>query len=674
MRNPECKTRKSRSAGPRALCPAALCLIVLAFAGQAAAEHNATRMDELVVTATRTLKKVDEAPASVTVLTREDLKKNNYETLDEALRREAGVWIRRGRALQETTPNISMRGMGGGDRILVLINGLPANSGYDGSAPWNELPMGNVERIEISRGPSSALYGGNAMGGVVNVITKLPMDREAEVRAGFGSHDTYKYGLRAGDRYHDCLSVGAGFESEWTHGYPASLVARTPGAGAGATGGGFPANNNYDQYRWIVGDKGDNWADRWVADLTMALDTEDTAVWRMDFSYGRHKYGYGEPNSYADDGGYSGSIDIGGGQRVTYSPSHFISYAGIGQEDTANVALSLEDRFDDYALKVKTGYQRKDKWYTTPSGAGSYEDATGTLSESLTHSLFVDAQADRPLGQDHLLTFGTYLRHNIFGSDDYDLGFFRDETSKTTHTRITQGKDLMLALFAQDEWRMSETFTLYLGLRWDGWQAFEGKSGDLGQEESFPKPFDWAVSPRLSGVWTPRPDTFVRATAARSFRPPNLYELYRKWQGATTYHPNPNLKPETVTSFEIGADQYFLERELRLSATLFHSIFENAIMSTTVGTDNYKYNMDEARISGLEIETRYEPWDWLSLWANYTFNYAKAVDNEEDPTVEGKWLTNVPHDLVNLGADVKYGWATLSVSGNYQGTVFTNDL
>lgn len=647
----------------------------------AAGEQNATLMEEVVVTATRTEKKIDEAPASVTVITREDIERNNYKTIDEAVGREAGVFVRRGRGLTETVPSMTIRGMNGGDRILVLKNGLPLNSGYDGSTPWNDFNMGNVERIEVSRGPGSSLYGGNAMGGVINIITSLPERLEAQVSAGAGDLETYRGTARAGDHVGE-FRFGGGIEYETTGGYPVTLVNKTPAAGVGALGGGYADTDKNGVSKWIVGDKGDNWAYRFGADMTAAYDTSEKSRWRLDLTYGSHDYGYGSPDSYLTGGAMTGTVDTGGGTRVSVTPYDFMSMTGIGHEDVTTAALSLDDRTGGTGVKASVGYQMKEKWYTLSSTAGAvddYDNAAGTLAESTVHSPSFDVQLDTPLSRDHLLTWGFSGRGDFFDSNTYNMTFYRDESTKTDKTRISQGNDCLLAGYVQDEWKATSILTLYMGARLDGWYAFGGRSGNVGSEESFVKPVDWAISPRLAAVVNPVEDTYLKASLSRGFRPPNIYELYSQWvSGSTTYLANPNLKPETSTTVELGLDQYFLERKLRLSASGYLTRMDDAIVTTSVDIggglyNNIKYNLDQASIKGFELEGDYRPWSFIRLWANYAYTWATVQKNENDPSIEGNRLPYVPRDLVNLGTDLTWGLATLTLSGNYVGKMFTTD-
>ncbi len=134
--------------------------------------------DLLVVTATRYTQKKKESPSAITVITKEDIRKHSWRNLIEALETVVGFDVTYNRRLRR--PEIGARGMLGGSvgkRVLVMVDGRPVNRVADGSSDLGfETPMNNIERVEIIRGPGSALYGPNAFSGVINIITLSPTD------------------------------------------------------------------------------------------------------------------------------------------------------------------------------------------------------------------------------------------------------------------------------------------------------------------------------------------------------------------------------------------------------------------------------------------------------------------------------------------------------------------
>lgn len=128
-------------------------------------------LGEVVVTATRILTLLKDTPGSVTVITTKEIKSSKARNVGEILEKVAGVKIRsygfNGMSV------ISLRGSSA-NQVLIMIDGRPVNLASTGSVDLSQYPLEDVERIEVARGPFSALYGAGALGGVINIITKNP--------------------------------------------------------------------------------------------------------------------------------------------------------------------------------------------------------------------------------------------------------------------------------------------------------------------------------------------------------------------------------------------------------------------------------------------------------------------------------------------------------------------
>lgn len=161
-------------------------------------------LTQVVVTATRTARRIDEVPASVSVITAKDMKQQYVRLPEQALRNVEGVdFNTNDSSAFSSTPNI--RGIGGsfaGQTSSVLIDGLATDSyisSVAGRGGFGFLAAQDIERIEVVRGPASALYGPNVVGGVVNAIPKRWHGKAgAEVNAGVGSHDSRAMGAVVG--------------------------------------------------------------------------------------------------------------------------------------------------------------------------------------------------------------------------------------------------------------------------------------------------------------------------------------------------------------------------------------------------------------------------------------------------------------------------------------------
>lgn len=201
--------------------------------------------DEIVVTATRTARTVDETLAAVTVITRQEIERQQARSVQELLRGVPGVSIANSGGAGKVT-SVFLRGTES-DHLLVLVDGVKIGSATAGTTAFQDLPVELIERIEIVRGPRSSLYGSEAIGGVIQIFTRRG---GGELRPSFsigaGSHKTYTASANlAGGGERSWFSIGAsGFDSD---GFNACR------AEAAGTGGCFTDEPDRDGYRNVSG-------------------------------------------------------------------------------------------------------------------------------------------------------------------------------------------------------------------------------------------------------------------------------------------------------------------------------------------------------------------------------------------------------------------------------------
>ena len=175
-----------------------LLLLIIPFAY--VQEEEPFDLGEVVVTATKTEEEVKDLPMSVSVITREEIEASNATTVTDILNNLSGVFVQKTGAFGRTDPQI--RGIGQrGRRIMVLIDGRPVKMGLFGCTITHSLPIDNVERIELVRGPASVLYGSDALGGVINIITRRVKEGyETDLTTSGGSYNTQQYLFRHGGK------------------------------------------------------------------------------------------------------------------------------------------------------------------------------------------------------------------------------------------------------------------------------------------------------------------------------------------------------------------------------------------------------------------------------------------------------------------------------------------
>ncbi|MFW6137414.1 MAG: TonB-dependent receptor [Candidatus Aminicenantaceae bacterium] len=182
-----------------------LCAPGLVWAQEGAAGRSPAMLDEMVVTATRQEEAISSVPANTSVITEEEIQNSPAGDVPELLRTEAGVHV------SDITGNrrsyrVDLRGFGetAGMNTLVLVDGRKINSPDLSGADWTLIPLDRIERIEIIRGGrGSVLYGDNAAGGVINIITKQGKGFDASAEVAGGSYDTGKAGARISGSHKD---------------------------------------------------------------------------------------------------------------------------------------------------------------------------------------------------------------------------------------------------------------------------------------------------------------------------------------------------------------------------------------------------------------------------------------------------------------------------------------
>ncbi|MBU1696012.1 MAG: TonB-dependent receptor, partial [Proteobacteria bacterium] len=542
---------------------------------------------------------------------------------------------------------------------------------------WGMLPIESVEKIEVVKGPASALYGGNAMGGVINIITRTPDKTQGLIKAGMGNNGTYRYSASCGTRFKDKFSLRVGYEAESTDGYPTTPVLSTISSGAGNVSGGYAMKNNTNtQDKWVVGDKGDNSAKKETLSGKAVYDVTDTGKLSFSLVSGKHEYDYGPPNTYMGTFGDSTTYaDSGSGLRARFQPNDFIGYTGIGDNKTDIFSLGYEEMYQIVNVSLKASFHDVEDRYTTESGSGmaDYYNSAGTLNETDNNSLFFEIQGDLPIGESHYLTMGTSYRTGESDTNAYDIPYYRSYSGKSDSTYQMGGKSWTWSMYAQDEWNLDEKITLYLGARYDYWKVSDGLSGNTGSETNYATNTESSLSPKLSVVWKPWSDTVLKSSVGQAFRAPTLYELYRTWtSGSTTYQSNPYLKPETVRTAEAGIDQSFYNKRIKFGLTGFWNEIDDLIYYKTDGSIKTRTNAGKARTLGLELASSWTMNDYFSIWGNYTYTNAEIRENVTDPDSEGKQVTGIPENAFNLGLDFKADQYKASLTGRYFSKIYNN--
>ena len=682
----------------RKRCAVALGL-ALAVCGEAGAEEKAVQLGDVVVTATRTEHDAASAPGSVAVVTKEEIEKRPITTVDEAINMMPGVITTRGKGMMDRMSAITLRGIPGQSRTLIMLDGITLNSPYSGTVLSLGISPGSLERIEVLKGPASSLYGGYAMGGVVNMITKMPEKRGVLLQGGFGGGVDSRNGLdnsqkvrgEYGDRFFNRLSVYLNNEYTAADGYKSdsniqsSVPQNSVTTGTGARRrttitpyyGWEPTTDYTGSARYIIGDKGQNGA--WQNNLTFKTELEINPETRIRFTFlnSTGEYSYNDPSTLLYDQYGNKVWSYGTVRTASFLP-------GNGGSNQYIYNLAAETVLAKTKFKLNLGYLDQAKsWGVTPTTAAPPNGATlaggpGKLSDTPAGAVSVDLQASIPVMERHLVTVGGAYRNGWSHTREHNLVNWKDEDSTTTMTYESKGEDRTFALFAEGEFALLDNLTLFAGFRQDWWDTSDGFANQVGSA-GYPKSYSnrnaTAFSPKGSVVYRPFEVTTLKVSGGKAFRAPTVYDLYRTWttSGGVTYAGNPNLQPETTLSWDIGITQQ-LWPGAKGTATYFENYINDLIYSTsTTPTWKDKANAGRATSKGVELELEQRFGKMLRLFANFTYTDAIIRENSAAPASVGKRMTDVPKQMANIGADFEYGPFGMMATGRYVGKRYSTD-
>lgn len=570
-----------------------------------------SRKEEMVVSATRTESSLEDVPVSVTVIPREVLESAPSRTLDDALRTVVGLNLPLGNSnlIQPTTNRVSMRGLGG-DRALVLLDGIPLNDGVGGYVHWNKAPLQSIERVEAARGAASSLFGNYAMGGVISITTRPLEPGQVDASASYGSFDTTRLSASVTDGLGNGWSLGLFADYEKTDGYN-----RTPPADRGAVD---VASNSR------------------TVNLMTKLDWASTSGLSFFLK------------------GSATDQDTGQGTPLSNNYQRLYTVAGGGQIPLGDSSLSASAFYqeNDYTLDntaLVPGAGRDREYLSGYSGQPGW-DSGGSL------------QWTQPMaGLFKYVTAGLDFRRVA----SHDRTQVLNQAGQQTSFRQSQGRQYFAGLFAETSFFPDPRFQILLSARIDGWQNVGGmEEKDPGGVTEYPDQSATRFDPRLSLRYALSDVFALRGAAYRAFKAPTLRDLYRSSSQRTlTIVPNPYLGPETLVGGDVGVD--VTAGRFRGQLNLFYNTIDNIIarkaLATTPVLIVQPQNIGTARAQGVEVMAGFALSKSVSFDLGYSFNDSVVTDNPADPAIVGKQLPDVPRHSGNMTLSWTPRWA-LSVA------------
>jgi iron complex outermembrane receptor protein len=568
------------------------------------AEQHIDREDELMLLygdeesvsiATGSSKPIRLAPSVATVITASDIEASGATFLDEALEMVPGLHV--STSSNRLNSIFSIRGIhtSQNPQVLLLLDGVPMTELFTGGrAPTLRLPVAGISRVEVIRGPGSAVYGADAFAGVINIIPK-------SAREIGGT----RVGIRTG-----------------------SFDSRDAWLQYGGTPGGWDVAFNLE-YNRSDGDR-----DRRVdSDMQTTLDTDfgtsaSLAPGSLDTDYeilNTRLYGKQDVNQYLADAQYGNAEfleDWDLGVRLTYQyldedadfklfpPGAKLPIGSDGNVNFINPAGIVD--FPDGLIGKPGGTE-------TQYSAESIAKYSGLERHSIRFAAGYKYQQGRP---EEKKNFGPGVIDGTVSPIDGTL----TDVTNTPYIFIEDEERKIWFVSVQDEWAFASDWELTAGVRFDHYSDFGS-----------------TVNPRLALVWATLRNLTTKFMYGRAFRAPSFAEEF------SINNPvilgNPDLDPETIDTLELAFD-YRPTFNLQTGLNLFYYEIDDIIElvpDPLPATTNTAQNARDQKGHGFELEANWQPFDKLRLGGNY------AWQNSEDKDT-GDRIADAPGQTIYLDA------------------------
>jgi len=649
----------------------------------------------VTVTGTRTATELESAPVSTSLVTRRELEARGVNQIDQVLSVTEGVNAYRTKGPADNDFGAGMRGFSGRGkqaRTLVLLDGQPLNDSYNGSVNWAMLPVDEFERVEVVRGPFSSLYGGNAMAGVINLITR-PVDRRSlEISAQRGGQSTTTYSIRGADRFFGRLGLSLGYQRYQSNGYatqPALKAASTPGAAATEVTGVQPWLTPGGGSTYQIGMRGEEWFNQegWRGRAEYSFSRNIFASLQY-FHQGRGSGNDRFTTSLRDPAGRevsSGPVrftDASGATRgLSISPADYLGTPG-GSAVRIYQAQLLTTPTPHWNLRLMGGWNRiPSEWYITPGSAATLLAGPGNFTDQATRALYGGLQAGWNFRRRHQFVFGADRRHDQAAITVHSIPNYTSRDNPGALQSQAGGKSVNQSVFAQDQFNLGERLTLVAGGRYDYWSTSRGRSQRNASSGLLLHPMHAAhsVTAKVAASWQAPAGLRLRGSVGNAFRNPTIYELYRDLSiGSTLYLANPDAGPEHLLSFETGVQRRF--GAVSLDAAYYENRVYDLLYRTTdfaadpAGRALRLTNAGLAHTRGAELSARQQLATWLELRQNYTYTGATITENASLPATVGKRVPFVPAHMASFSALIDGRRPYAALTGRYQGAVFSTDV
>lgn len=583
---------------------------------------------DLVVTGTRFKQDAKDAPASISVVTEKDILEKGYNDFGELLSDVEGVDVRSkpGRAGNAT---VSLRGMNA-NHTLIMVDGVPQNGPSTSDISQNGFgnvfqsflpPMGSIERVEVVRGPMSTLYGSDAMGGVINIITKKVTN---EMHGDFNINHTFETDEGRGDTTRVSASlrtplvkdrVGLDIRGSYLLRRPSQAETGDFFASTGTTRGAnyVPSKmKNFNigtkiswtpsasQYYWFDFDNARiDQANNWAPNPNYDPITNPTA------------------NPYTANGNNGRRVDR---RKFTAGAENAVKWGKI-----YNTFSYIETEGHDIYLNENSNEPRV--WN---GQARRWMDNYDR--ELRTKNFMYELRNEVTKWKNHKSNFGLRINHEKFY--DNALKYSYDAAGNRQNTGLDHLSATDWALYGEDTWTFNPKLSFTYGIRYD-----------------HPEHYDDHFSPKGYLVYKANDRWTVKGGVSTGFKTPTLLQTHDGITGTTdagqTYTVgNPNLKPERSLNKEIGV-YYSDPKGRKANITYFNTDYKDKFSTQTVGAYKQAINEGRAHVQGIEASTTIP----LAKDVRFKLNYTWILNRVTDGPNKGKALNGIARHSINAKID-----------------------
>ncbi|UZR99772.1 TonB-dependent receptor [Chondrinema litorale] len=632
--------------------------------------ESISELDHVIVTATRSPKDIENVPQKVKVISSKDIDMTVASDMSDLVKKTAGVDIIQypgmlaGVGIRGFRPEYS----GINQKTLVLVDGRPA-----GSSNLATLTMDNIERVEVLKGPASALYGAQAMGGVINIITKKSKGAlKGRVFAGIGSfgitqggfsvggdiaenldfdvsfnnyNQSKDYKIGKGNLFRDAFGWDEATRILWTEqGKEEVAIADTIGDGD------TRPNTTYSKYNASVRlgyNINDNWRIDIKGDRFLANDVNTPG----DITDGSLSPGLKDLNRYGGDVILKGAFS---------ESNHLTAKFFAAKEETQNYRVSVND-----STTIRTQYVRSNNQLNWIGGQ----------------------VMDRQRLGDHFLTVG--LDVNSIEQENFSYSSTGEQSSVSVSspnfTQTTTG------LYAQGELNfLDNKLNLTAGIR------YENISYDITGTNLFPSRSqnNNVITPSIGVNFNFAENLYLHSTFGTAYTTVDVFSIagYSETEVSTdtvdVFRGNPDLENQSSQTFDIGLRYSKPDNGFSADLTFFYTSFDNNVVSTVsqypdqlaesgdvIRNLNSYANAESTTLSGLELDVNYRINKNLGVFVNGVYilkaEEIREIYRQPDPLTLD--MHNVANLSLNYGVDYSKKWFSTRLSGRYVGCRFDTD-